>query len=113
MPPLWHRFSWGKNTVVFATCPTPGRAARLQSWLSESLPLYLSSAAAAAPFRGSFLGSFLPSLGGSRRIRFGDGGAAVKSGRAIAVAGVAGGDVGTGVPTKEELLAVMERFEER
>lgn len=89
-------------------------------WLSETLPLSLSSAAAVAavPFRGSLLDSALPFLGGGKRIRFGDGdrdgGTAAKGGRGAGVPGMAGGDGSmTGVPTKEELLAVMERFEER
>lgn len=79
------------------------------------MPLSLSSAAAAAaaPFRETFLGSLFTFLDGKRITRLGDGGNTVKGGRAAATAGQAGGDGGTGVPTKEELLAVMERFEER
>ncbi|CAM9691194.1 unnamed protein product [Scytosiphon promiscuus] len=65
------RFSWGKNTVVFATCPTPGRLARLQTWLSQTVPLALSSSVL-SPIRTSLLGSIFPSLDGKQRIRFGD-----------------------------------------
>lgn len=81
------RFSWGKNTVVFATCPAPGRLARLQNWIQETLPV------------SSLFG------GGA-----GGGGALPKKGAAAAV--VEDVVVG-GIPTKEELLTVIKRFEER
>lgn len=107
------RFSWGKNTVVFATCPTPGRVARLQTWLSQTVPL----SAFLSPFRASVLGSVVSSLDGKKRIRFGDDASATGRGGEGAVAGGAAvgaaGGVGGTVPTKEELMAVMERFEER
>ncbi|CAM9737603.1 unnamed protein product, partial [Ectocarpus sp. 13 AM-2016] len=106
------RFSWGKNTVVFATCPTPGRLACLQNWLLETLPQSLSSVAAASPFRGSFLGSVLPFLEGKKRIRFGGDSPARGGEGAMATLPAAGGGTG-GVPTKEELLEVIGRFEER
>ncbi|CAM9595638.1 unnamed protein product [Ascophyllum nodosum] len=82
------RFSWGKNTVVFATCPAPGRLARLLTSLGRSLPFV--SLAGGAPSRKAPLSE--------------DNGKPTPS-RDVAVGGK--------MPTREELLAVMERFEER
>lgn len=68
---------------MFATCPAPGRLARLQAWVKETLPV------------PSFFG------GGTLRKK--------KS----AAAAVAEEAVVGGIPTAEELLTVMKRFEER
>lgn len=82
------RFSWGKNTVVFATCPTPGKLARFQEWLVDTLPTVVTK-----PFGGSSGGGNAKALGISN--------------------GIGGGVGGGGVPTRDDLLAIIGRFEER
>lgn len=68
---------------MFATCPTPGKLARLQGWLVENLPSAVTS-----PFRPASIKTI--------------------------VAGGPGAGAGVGaVPTRDDLLEAIAKFEER
>ncbi|CAM9682109.1 unnamed protein product, partial [Discosporangium mesarthrocarpum] len=88
-----NRFSWGRDTVVFAACPAPGRLIRAKNWLKQKLsPMLVNAVGLGGATRGTMGKPAIPGSGGT---------------------GGEGGGVGGGLATEGTLTSLMERFEER